>query len=238
MLKNCLFLAISVFAFSRCASQHDNKAVSPKSLSVEYAYIGIPDDDVVQKTMFGNTHYKIYTDAGHTMLESNVQASGGLKTIIVIDNKTGETHLCISLDTLKIKTIEKDPALKDQLFGIFGDSSFTWASSGVAQEPIQGYAATGWAISSPEHGKTILYVTDQVSPPAEMARSPVFIHHDGKFVGLMLGSDQQFGKYSPRLRAVNIELDKPKDVAATLAAYRSVSKEEGNRLMQKAMSGY
>lgn len=238
MLKNCLFFAVILFMFSRCSPKHESKAVSPKSVSVEYAYVGIPDNDDVQKMMFGNTRVRIYTDAGYTMLESTAQAPHGLQSVIVIDNKTGETHLCISLDTLKIKTIEEDAAMKDNLFGVFGDSSSTWESSGPVQEPIQGYKASGWAVSNPEFGKTIVYVTDQISPSEAMAKSPVFIRHDGKIVGFMLGSDQQFGKYSPKLRAVNIELDKPKDVAATLAAYRPVSKEEGNRLMQKAMSGY
>ncbi len=238
MLKNCLLLFFAFSLFSHCTSRQAGKAVTPQSISVEYAYIGIPESDQVQKMMFGNTHYKIYTDANYTMLESNVQSRGGLQSIIVIDNKTGDTHLCIGLDTLKIKTKEEDVAMKDQLFGMFSDSSFTWKSNGSAQEPIQGYAATEWSISNPEFGKTLLYVTDQITPAESMAKSPVFIHRDGKFVGFMLGNDQQYGNFTPKLRAISIELDKKKDVAATLASYRLVSKEEGNQLMQKAMTGH
>ncbi|MBK8196205.1 MAG: hypothetical protein IPK76_24540 [Lewinellaceae bacterium] len=119
-----------------CIAQQSDKVITPKSIYVEYTYVDIPEEDQLQKMMFGNTRLKIYSDARYSMLESVQQTNGGFKSVVIRDNKTSDTYICVEMDTLKIKMKQEDTDKLADLFGMPNDTTQTWESRGDYQQPI------------------------------------------------------------------------------------------------------
>lgn len=237
MLKNHLLFFFALLV-APCIAQQSNKIITPKSVYVEFAYVDIPEEDQLQKMMFGNTRLKIYSDARYSMLESVQQTNGGLKSVVIRDNKSGDTYICVEMDTLKIKMKQEDTNKLADLFGMPNDSTQTWKSLGDFKQPIMEYTARDWLISNPDAGDYHIFISDRITPAEDMSQSPLFIYRDGKYLGMMLGYDRQpYGSFTLHMRAVAIETDRPKDIGAELAAFRTVTEAEGNTLLQKAIMG-
>ncbi|MCB0544625.1 MAG: hypothetical protein H6575_00635 [Lewinellaceae bacterium] len=234
MLKNYLLPGLAWLLATACFAQP--VTVTPRSVYIEYAYVDIPEDDMVQKMMFGNTKIKVYADDQYIKLESEVQTPGGMHSMAVRNNKTGETQLYVSIDTLKIR-MDDDSQRLTALFGV-EDSTLEWKTVEMPGMTIMDVPVQAWSVADPEDsGGTLAFLADHFLPSEGIAQCPVFISRNGKCAGLLLGHDQEYGKFTTHLRATVLEFDQPQEVGALLAEYRPVTKEEGNKLMQKALFG-
>lgn len=212
------------------------------ALFVEYGYPNISKDSVAIHTMYGYSKFRVYGDAKYVQVEAyqdlpkeQLEALGaGLRSVFVLERASGDVYICVALDTLRIrmKGGEKERASYRQMTEAFNSGAANMYGQGPGSRKILDYYCREFLTSGQMSDTTSIYLTPDIALGEQLLDCPTYVSVGGKNYGLILGRDEVlWNKYILEFRALKVEINRPRDVAAQLAAYQLVTEEEGDRMI-------
>jgi hypothetical protein len=243
-----IFIA-ATFSIAAC-SLFAQDVTAKKSVRIEYGYIGLDNQPDYMKRLYGVQRYDVFANDKFYMITSrqiivegqNDAAVNKLVTTVLTDYASQKSYLCISIDTLKIKmevpeTGEGNNNLQQVLFGA-GSLNVNGIKATDQTEVIDHHTCHDVTVDYTDRNPLTLMYDPAVKPTGNLAKSPFFLTLNGKYYGLILGHNQEMGPMRLYLRALKTEIDGHDESSEkVLSAYRTVSQEEGNRLIGKMLIG-
>jgi hypothetical protein len=232
---SCLILCVACISACR-----QGGADIQKSIFVEYGYEGMDGQPDYMKAMYEGMRIGVYADADYLTMESAAGADIGksMRSTLLHEFKTGKTWIGISVDTVKIKIEEENGGDMNisELMGLYRDSSYTIGKT-ATQLKILEQDGVGYKLEKDGYPGTEIIVAPHLRPSEGLSKAPMFMSRGKEYYGLILGNNSEMGNIKMNMRAVKLEIDQPREASKILDAYRLVSREEGNRIMNAMMGG-
>ncbi len=217
------------------------------SIFAEYGYPNIPKDSTAIYTMFGFSKFRVYADDKYIKVETYQdlpeeqleELGAGLRSVFIKERASGDVYICVALDTLliRMKGGEKEQASFREMTETFNSGSAAVYGKGDKKTEIQGYNCRQYLVKGAFRDTVSAFLTTQVVPAAAIKDFPLYVSGGGQDYGLMLGRDEiLWNDYTLEFRALNLEINKPQNVAQEMASYRLVTEEEGDQLIQSWFS--
>lgn len=217
-----------------------------KSIYVEYGYTNIKKEYAQLYTLFGRSRYSVYADDKFLMVESYLalpvekeqQGSQSLRTLFILEKAKDSISLCLSFDTLFIRMPggdEERASLHKMLEAFSSDQSPVYGS-GSKKASIQGYDCSEILVRGKFTDTISAFVSERILLDPVIKDFPVYISSAGRPMGLMLGRNEVLKGNLLEFRAIQLEINQPRDIRRELARYQLVSKEEGEKRMKLALS--
>ncbi|MDX2133958.1 MAG: hypothetical protein SFV52_04205 [Saprospiraceae bacterium] len=244
MKKHRSFLLLIVF-LTMCAVA---QAQTAGAIYVEYGYPEISKADQAMMTMYGYTKYRVYADDQFLSVENlqdlpadmAAQVGAGLQTSFTKDRKTNEVFLCMTVgdDRIRKKADQEERAQFDVMTRMFASTDGNVLIMTNQRKEINGYNCHQYLILREETADTLtVYLTPAINPGPSVKDFPMSLATNGEFYGVILGRDDKAWDGSIlAFRALRVELNKPKNMGAELASYRTVTEEEGNAIIKAWMT--
>ncbi len=224
------------------------QAQSAGAIYIEYGYPEISKDDQAMMAMYGYAKYRVYADDKFLSVENlqdlpanmSSETGAGLRTSFTKDRKTNEVFLCMSVgdDRIRKKADQEEREQFDVMTRMFATNDRNVLIMTNQRKEINGYNCHQYLILREETADTLMvYLTPAINPGPAVKDFPMRLAANGEFYGVILGRDDKAWDGSTlAFRALNIELNKPKNMGAELASYRTVTEEEGNAIIKTWMT--
>ena len=241
LFKKHLYIAFAtIFLFQSLATAQKHQRIE-KSIAIEYAYDSIAATDMMGQLMFSKKRLLVYADADFFVIRSysanpSPKTMDAIVLMVVQDLKTGKAYSCMTIGDKKLREVEPEKSqIIESLFGDVADSSYTLTQTSAATTPIKGFYCEKWHLAQADMVSPFLYLTKDLEAIEAIEKMPMFVRRDGKLLGLCLGNDTDFGASIYRLRAQNVEIDKPQPIAEQLATFKDSNKEDMNKAIKKLL---
>ena len=212
------------------------------ALFIEYGYPNIPKDSVTIRMMYGDSKFRVYGDDKYVQVEAyqdlpkeQLEALGaGLRSVFIVERTSGDVYICVALDSLRIrmKGGDKEKASYRQMTEAFNSGAANMYGQGPGKRDILGYRCQEFLTSGQMSDTISIYLNQDIALGEQVGDFPTWVSIAGKNYGLILGRDETlWNNYVLEFRALQVEINRPRDVAAQLASYQLVTEEEGDRLI-------
>lgn len=213
------------------------------SIFAEYGYPNIPKDSTTIYTMYGYSKYRVYADDKFVKVETFqdlpeeqlMELGAGLRSSFIKERASGDVFICVTLDTLliRLKGGEKEKATFQEMSETFNSGSAAIYGKGNKTADIQGFKCQQYLVKGAFQDTVSAYVTERVVLGTTIRDFPLYVAGDGKNYGLLLGRDEvMWNGYMLEFRALNVEINQPRDIAKELASYKLVTEEEGDQIIK------
>lgn len=216
------------------------------SVNLEYSYADLPADDQVLQMIYGFTRIRMYADSTFMFLEKSQEIpqemkktmGPGLKMVLFKDLNTGSIFTGMQLDTAKIRSLTTGEKLEQFKFVFESLTQHTRSARRVIDPPkkIAGYDCARLQLVSTEGDTIFMSVSPGIRLGPGARDLPYYLETTPDLTGLVLEKEEPFGEKTLYLRASRVELDQPRNIRAEMEAYRLVSEEEAERLMEAYMT--
>jgi hypothetical protein len=237
MLKNFLLCFVScLIILQSCATQQPTKKIE-KSISIEYAYDEIDKDDAYGQLNLSKSRYLIYGDANFLVIKNYINSPmpnsmDAIEKEYIKDLKSGKVYFCMKVGNDKIRMIEPDSSLEYlQIFDTYSDSTYALSKVESPSQKIQNNDVQQWQLNKEGFISPLLYLTQTFAENDLIKKLPIALYRYNKFVGLCLGNDRNISKYTYKLRAQKIEIDRVQPIGEHLASFKDSDKAEFNKLI-------
>lgn len=215
-----------------------------KSIFAEYGYTNISKDSVMLHTMFGLTRYRLYADEKFVKLETyqNLSAEETKKygptmhSMLIKEKASNDVFLCIAFDTLslRMKGDEKERQSFQQMSELFNSNEASMYGKGSSVAEILGFSCSELFVKGSFSDTVSCFVVPQIQLDPLIKDFPLYVSSQGTPYGLMLGRDERlWNGQTIEFRAVQLEINQPRDIATELNQYQLVSKEVGDNLLKE-----
>ncbi len=235
------FILVLVIGFSSLPLHAQTLA---KSIFAEYGYTNISKDSVALHMMFGLTRYRLYADEKFIKLEAyqNLSPEEAKKfgptmhSLLIKERASADVFLCVAFDTLQIrmKGDEKERQSFQQMSELFNSSGESMFGKGSKAIEIQGFSCAELFVKGAYSDTVSCYVYPQIQLDPAIKDFPLYVSSNGTPYGLMLGRDEViWNGQTIEFRAVQLEINQPRDIAAEMNQYQLVSKDAGEKLLKE-----
>lgn len=234
-MRLLLFIAL-FFPFCMGATAQS----SGNALYIEYGYPNIPERDPQLMSGYGYARYRVYADDRFISVENaQVLPEGenqGLRSGFIQDRQGGEVYLCVEVgqERFRKRTNAQETEMFHDLTTRMPKGMMNLIGTNKTERILGHDCLQYWLIPEGQTDTMVVYLNNRLVPASGVRNFPMAVHQGGEFHGVVLGRDDKTdkGQVIP-FRALSIDINKPKDIAAVLAGYRTVSEEEGNTILQR-----
>jgi hypothetical protein len=198
-----------------------------KSLYAEYAYIDVPKENVALNNRFGMVKYKFYSDEKFLHFESYQdipltdpsQTGPTLRSSIIRERASDIVYACLSFDTLRIRMVsgKEERASFQKLTSAFNSGSASIYKEGKKKTEIQGFSCRELMVKGKFTDTISAYFTNQIVLDPKIPDFPLYTSASVIPYGIMLGRDEVLQENSLEFRAIELEINKPRNISAELA---------------------
>ncbi len=217
-----------------------------QSIFMEFGYVNLPKDPLIE-TMYGSTKYRFYMDEKFILFQTMTnpkplmgQSFGpGLNMSYIMDRNSKVLFLCAILDTIKLRMSgdEGDIQYIEETLQSNRKVGLTILGKQDQEVTILNKLATRYLAAGTFSDSAYLFIHEHLRFAKHLRQFPMCISTGKGATGLLLGRDDILHNGTTlEFRALELELNQPRDIPSIMNEYQLVTKEEGELAIKKFMN--